>query len=157
MPIGDSISKEALETPAYLPYEGDDTDKELGIYNLDRRPRSATDVTERARNIFPKVLDADIDVLNYEVGRTGPDDLKPLADNNWDKPFVAGVIDVKSLITETAEEVADRIRAVLEYVPIERLGVTTDCGLPNMPRMIATGKLRALAEGAAVVRAKHNG
>jgi 5-methyltetrahydropteroyltriglutamate--homocysteine methyltransferase len=144
-------------TPAYLPYEGDDTDKDLGIYNLDRRPQHATQTTERSRNIFPKVLDANIDVLNYEVGRMGPDDLKPLLDNNWDKPFVAGVIDVKSLITETAEEVADRIRAVLEYVPIERLGVSTDCGLPNLPRMIAQGKLRALAEGAAIVRAEHSG
>ena len=144
-------------TPAYLPYEGDDEDKDLGIYNLDRRPRNATSTTERARAIFPKVLGAEIDVLNYEVGRLGPDDLKPLVDNNWDKPFVAGVIDVKSLITETADEVADRIRAVMEYVPIERLGVTTDCGLPNMPRMIAAGKLLALAEGAAIVRAEHGG
>jgi 5-methyltetrahydropteroyltriglutamate--homocysteine methyltransferase len=142
-------------TPAYLPYEGDDDDKEGGIYNLDRRPRHSTHTTDRARNIFPKVLEANIDVLNYEVGRMGPDDLKPLLDNNWSKPFVAGIIDVKSLITETAEEVADRIRACLEYVPIERLGVSTDCGLPNLPRMIAAMKLRALAEGAAIVRAEH--
>lgn len=144
-------------TPAYLPYEGDETDKDGAIYNLDRRPRNATNTTERANNIFPKVLDADIDVLNYEVGRMGPDDLKPLLDHNWDKAFVAGVIDVKSLITETAEEVADRIRACLEYVPIERLGVSTDCGLPNMPRMIAQMKLRALAEGAAIVRSEAKG
>jgi 5-methyltetrahydropteroyltriglutamate--homocysteine methyltransferase len=101
------------------------------------------------------VLEADIDVLNFEVGRCGPSDLKSLLDHNWTKPFVAGVIDVKSLITETADEVADRIRACLEFVPIERLGVTTDCGLPNMPRMIAQNKLKALADGAAIVREEH--
>ena len=61
----------------------------------------------------------------------GPDDLKPLADNSWDKPFVAGVIDVKQVTVETAEQVADRIRAVMEYVPIERLGLSTDGGLPE--------------------------
>ena len=99
------------------------------------------------------MLNAHIDALNYEVGRTGPDDLKPLAENNWDKPFVAGVIDVKSTVTETADQVADRIRQVLEYVPAERLGLSTDCGLINLPRMIANGKLRALADGAAIVRA----
>ncbi|MFC4941908.1 cobalamin-independent methionine synthase II family protein [Pseudonocardia sp. GCM10023141] len=144
-------------SPAYLPYEGDDAHKELGVYDVARRPRHATDTTERARNIFPKVLGADIDVLNYEVGRVGPDDLKPLADNNWTKPFVAGVIDVKSVVAETAEEVADRIRAVMEYVPIEQLGVTTDCGLPNLKRWIAQTKLTALVEGAEIVRAEHSG
>ncbi len=123
---------------------------------LDRRPSSAP-APERAYALFPKVLDANIQVLNYEVGRTGPDDLKPLADYGWSKDFVAGVIDVKSTITETADEVADRIRSILEYVPAERLGLTTDCGLINLPRMIAASKLRALADGAAIVRKELTG
>jgi 5-methyltetrahydropteroyltriglutamate--homocysteine methyltransferase len=142
-------------TPAYVGYEGDQQDIDLGIYDIAKRPVGASETPGRAQTIFPKVLEADIDVLNYEVGRVGPDDLKPLLQHNWTKPFVAGVIDVKSLITETADEVADRIRACLEFVPIERLGVTTDCGLPNMPRMIATNKLKALADGAAIVRQEH--
>ena len=77
-----------------------------------------------------------------------------MLDNEWKKNFVAGVIDVKSTVTESADEVADRIRAVLEYVPADRLGVGTDCGLINLPRMIAQWKLRALADGAAIVRAE---
>jgi len=142
-------------TPAYVSYEGDSADTDGGIYQLDKRPKGVTETPNRAQAIFPKVLNANIDVLNYEVGRVGPDDLKPLLEHNWTKPFVAGVIDVKSLITETADEVAERIRGCLEYVPIERLGVTTDCGLPNLPRMIAANKLRALADGAAIVREEH--
>ncbi|MGQ0576887.1 MAG: cobalamin-independent methionine synthase II family protein [Pseudonocardia sp.] len=145
-------------SPSYLPYEGDAEHKdELGVYDVARRPRGATDATQRARNIFPKVLGADIDVLNYEVGRMGPDDLKPLADSGWDKPFVAGIIDVKQVSVESADEVADRIRAVLEYVPIERLGLMPDCGLPNLKRWIAQCKLTALVEGAEIVRAEHGG
>jgi methionine synthase II (cobalamin-independent) len=136
-------------TPAYLPMEKADT--EFGAYILDRRPSDAA-APERAWSIFPKVMDANIDALNYEVGRTGADDLKPLLEYKWDKPFVAGVIDVKTTITETAAEVADRIRQVLEYVPAERLGLSTDCGLINLPRMIGASKLRALADGAAMVR-----
>lgn len=135
-------------TPGYFP---DEEEREFGAWVLDRRPAAAP-APERAQAIFPKVLDANIHALNYEVGRTGPDDLKPLKDHDWSKDFVAGVIDVKSTVTETAEEVADRIRDVLEFVPAERLGLTTDCGLINLPRMIAAGKLRALADGAAIVR-----
>jgi 5-methyltetrahydropteroyltriglutamate--homocysteine methyltransferase len=140
-------------TPAYFP---DETDTEFGAFVLDKRASDAP-APERAHAIFPHVLDANITALNYEVGRTGPDDLKPLTDNNWTKPFVAGVIDVKSTVTESAAEVADRIRQVLEYVPADRLGLSTDCGLINLPRMIAAGKLRALADGAAQVRAEVQG
>jgi len=137
-------------TPAYFP---DQTQTEFGAFVLDKRASDAA-APERAYALFPHVLDAHIDALNYEVGRTGPDDLKPLAENNWTKPFVAGVIDVKSTVTESADQVADRIRQVLEYVPADRLGLSTDCGLINLPRMIAAGKLRALADGAAIVRAE---
>jgi 5-methyltetrahydropteroyltriglutamate--homocysteine methyltransferase len=70
---------------------------------------------------------------------------------------VAGVIDVKSTVTESADEVADRIRQVLEYVPADRLALSTDCGLINLPRMIAASKLRALNDGAALVRAEISG
>jgi len=45
---------------------------------------------------------------------------------------------------------------VLEYVPADRLGLSTDCGLINLPRMIAANKLRALADGAAAVREELN-
>lgn len=137
-------------TPGYLP---DDDEREFGAWVLNHRPADAP-APERAVPIFPKVLDANIDALNYEVGRTGPDDLKPLLDFNWEKDFVAGIIDVKNTVTETADEVADRIRAVLEFVPAERLGLSTDCGLINLPRMVAASKLRALADGAAIVRAE---
>jgi 5-methyltetrahydropteroyltriglutamate--homocysteine methyltransferase len=135
-------------TPGYFP---DEDEREFGAWVLDHRPAHAA-APDRGHGIFPHVLDANIDALNYEVGRTGPDDLKPLLDNNWTKPFVAGVIDVKSTVTETADEVADRIRQVLEFVPAERLGLSTDCGLINLPRMVAASKLRALADGAALVR-----
>jgi len=75
-----------------------------------------------------------------------------LLEHKWSKDFAAGIIDVKSTITETSAEVVDRIHQVLEFVPAERLALTTDCGLINLPRMIAASKLRALADGAAIVR-----
>jgi 5-methyltetrahydropteroyltriglutamate--homocysteine methyltransferase len=137
-------------TPGYFP---DEQEKEFGAWVLDRRPTAAA-APERAQALFPTVLGANISALNYEVGRTGVDDLRPLREHGWSKDFVAGIIDVKSTITETADEVADRIHKVLETVPAERLGLSTDCGLINLPRMIAASKLRALADGAAKVRAE---
>ena len=73
-------------TPAYFP---DETKTEFGAFVLDKRASDAP-APERAHAIFPHVLDANITALNYEVGRTGPDDLKPLPDNDWTKTFVAG-------------------------------------------------------------------
>src|SRR5829696_2183250 len=66
-------------TPGYFP---DEEEREFGAWVLDHRPSSAS-APERANAIFPKVLGANIDALNYEVGRTGPDDLKPLLEHNW--------------------------------------------------------------------------
>jgi len=135
-------------TPGYFPDEGE---KEFGAFVLDKRAPDAA-APERAAAIFPQARDAHMHALNYEVGRLGTGDLQVLVDNHWDRDFVAGVVDVKSTITETADEVADRIRRCLEVVPAERLGLSTDCGLINLPRMIAANKLRALADGAAIVR-----
>jgi 5-methyltetrahydropteroyltriglutamate--homocysteine methyltransferase len=59
---------------------------------------------------------------------------------------------VKSTITETADQVADRIRKLLEYIPADRLGVTTDCGLILLQRYIAIDKLHAMVEGTKLVR-----
>jgi 5-methyltetrahydropteroyltriglutamate--homocysteine methyltransferase len=108
--------------------------------------------TARSKACFPRAHHMKMDALNFEIGNTGAGDLKPLAKANWDRDFVAGVIDVRSLEVEPATVVADRIRDCLEVIPAERLGVTTDCGLINLPRMIAFQKLRALVEGTKIVR-----
>ena len=70
-----------------------------------------------------------------------------------DKIVILGVIALAddSLI-ETAEEVADRVRRALEYVPPERLWLAPDCGMKYLRRGVALAKLRALAEGAALMR-----
>ena len=69
-----------------------------------------------------------------------------------DKKVHAGVIDVRTLEIEAPEQVAERIRKVLRHVPPERVTLTTDCGLKQLPRVVAIQKLRAMVEGAAIVR-----
>ena len=68
------------------------------------------------------------------------------------KTIMLGVLDLGSAEVETAETVAARIRAGLKHVAAERLVAAPDCGMKYIPRERAFGKLKALADGAAIVR-----
>ncbi len=68
------------------------------------------------------------------------------------KTIILGVLDLGNPTVESADEVAHRIRAGLAHVAPERLVPAPDCGMKYLPRDIAFGKLKALADGAALVR-----
>jgi 5-methyltetrahydropteroyltriglutamate--homocysteine methyltransferase len=70
------------------------------------------------------------------------------------KTILLGVLDLGDPEAETAEVVADRIRAALAHVPAERLVAAPDCGMKYLPRPLAFAKLRALGVGAALVNAE---
>jgi 5-methyltetrahydropteroyltriglutamate--homocysteine methyltransferase len=70
------------------------------------------------------------------------------------KRVILGVLDLNDMEVETAEAVAERIRAALGHIDAERLMAGPDCGMKYLPREVARGKLRSLAEGAALVRAE---
>jgi 5-methyltetrahydropteroyltriglutamate--homocysteine methyltransferase len=64
------------------------------------------------------------------------------------RDVAAGIVDVKNYYLETADEVADRIDAVLAAgVPAERLTLVPDCGFSQTARWAAVAKLRALVAG----------
>jgi len=69
------------------------------------------------------------------------------------KTVMVGVISMGDPAVETAEVVADRIRAALAHLPPERVVVAPDCGMKYLPRDVAFGKLKAMVQGAALVRA----
>ena len=68
------------------------------------------------------------------------------------KKVMLGVIDLADPEIETPQKVADRIRAGLKHLPPDKLLPAPDCGMKYLPRATAFGKLKALAEGAAIVR-----
>jgi 5-methyltetrahydropteroyltriglutamate--homocysteine methyltransferase len=68
------------------------------------------------------------------------------------KDVMVGVIDVGTDEIETPTVVASRIRKALLHVHPEHLYPCTDCGMAPRPRAVARGKMRALVEGAAIVR-----
>jgi 5-methyltetrahydropteroyltriglutamate--homocysteine methyltransferase len=68
------------------------------------------------------------------------------------KTIMVGVIDLGAQEVETPEQVAGRIRDALKVLPPERIVPAPDCGMKYLPRERAFAKLKALAEGAAIVR-----
>jgi 5-methyltetrahydropteroyltriglutamate--homocysteine methyltransferase len=68
------------------------------------------------------------------------------------KTIMLGVLDLGDRTIETPNAVADRIRAALKVAPPERLVIAPDCGMKYLPRDVAFGKLKAMVEGARIVR-----
>ena len=68
------------------------------------------------------------------------------------KKIILGVLDLSDMTIETPEIVAVRIRRALPFVPAERLMIAPDCGLKYLPTDVAFGKMKAMVDGAAIVR-----
>jgi 5-methyltetrahydropteroyltriglutamate--homocysteine methyltransferase len=103
-------------------------------------------------HIFPVLADSRIDQVSLEcAGSRVP---LPLLELLRSKDVMVGVIDVASSVVETPQQVAETIRKAMDYVPVEHIIPCTNCGMVPLPRDLARGKLRALAAGAALVRAE---
>ena len=68
--------------------------------------------------------------------------------------IILGVLDLSTPQIETPDVVAARIRRALPFVPAERLIIAPDCGLKYLPREAAYGKMKAMVEGARIVRSE---
>jgi 5-methyltetrahydropteroyltriglutamate--homocysteine methyltransferase len=104
------------------------------------------------RYLFPRILDAKVQQLTLEFARRGGEDLDLFREFNVPFDLGVGVIDVKDQAIETADIVAERIRKALNVIPAEKMFVLPDCGLFHLPREVAFAKLRAMVEGARLVR-----
>ena len=69
------------------------------------------------------------------------------------KTIILGVLNLSTHQIETPEIVAGRIRRALPYVRPESVIVAPDCGMKYLPRNVAFEKIKAMAAGAALVRA----
>jgi 5-methyltetrahydropteroyltriglutamate--homocysteine methyltransferase len=70
------------------------------------------------------------------------------------KKIILGVIDLNDMTVETPAKVAARIRRALPYARPEDIIVAPDCGMKYLPREVAFGKLKAMVEGAKLMRAE---
>ena len=70
------------------------------------------------------------------------------------KTIILGVLDLSTNEEETPEVVAARIRRALPYVAPERLVVAPDCGMKYLSGDAAFAKLKAMVDGATLVRSE---
>jgi 5-methyltetrahydropteroyltriglutamate--homocysteine methyltransferase len=70
------------------------------------------------------------------------------------KKIILGVLDLSDHNVETPQTIAERIRNALSHVDPKDVIVAPDCGLKYLPRASAYGKMKAMADGAAIVRAE---
>lgn len=98
----------------------------------------------------PLLAQSSVDQISIEMAASGVD--VSVIRAAGDKRVMLGVINVSTEAVETADIVADRIRQGLRHCDAERLMPCTDCGLVPRSRAVARGKMRALGDGARMVR-----
>jgi len=72
-----------------------------------------------------------------------------------DKKIMVGVIDLSDMSVETPQTVVERARRALKHMRPENMILAPDCGMKYLPREVADGKLKALVEGAKLLRAQY--
>jgi 5-methyltetrahydropteroyltriglutamate--homocysteine methyltransferase len=106
-----------------------------------------------------KILNkVDADVITFESCSSGGIDLEAIGREITRMKIAIGVIDHHSLQVERPEEVASHIRMALEYIPLERLVISSDCGMgrEGMARRHALYKMVSLVLGTNMIR-RENG
>src|SRR5688500_16011852 len=68
------------------------------------------------------------------------------------KKIMVGCIDLSDMAVETPQKVVERLKKALEHVKPENVIVAPDCGMKYLPREVAFGKLKAMVEGARLLR-----
>jgi 5-methyltetrahydropteroyltriglutamate--homocysteine methyltransferase len=96
----------------------------------------------------------DADVITFESVSSHGMDLEAIGQHITDMKVTIGVIDHHSLQVERVDHVADHIRTAMQYIPAERLVISSDCGMgrEGMSRRHALYKMGALVQGTNIVR-----
>jgi 5-methyltetrahydropteroyltriglutamate--homocysteine methyltransferase len=101
-------------------------------------------------SFLPQLADSNAETISIEAAQPKLD-LGVLSDLAG-KKIMLGVLDLGDFNVETPETIVGRLRAGLKYVAPERLVPAPDCGMKYLPREVAFGKLKAMADAAAILR-----
>ncbi len=106
----------------------------------------------RLAPMFPDFLDFKVDELHVEMASREFAEIEMIAEIAKKMDVAVGIIDVKSYYIETVEDVIERIKLCLQYIPPEKLSVAPDCGLSQTARWAAKQKLANMVTGAKEMR-----
>ena len=103
-------------------------------------------------SFLPELSGSDVQQISIETAQSNLD--TAVLETLPGKTIILGVLDLSNHEVESAETVAERIRRALPHIDKERVIIAPDCGLKYLPREVAFGKMKAMADGAAIVRAE---
>ena len=107
--------------------------------------------------LLPHIFDMNLHQYAMEFANREMAEIDILKQFPADRELALGLVDVKNYYVETPEDVAERIRQTLEFVPPERVTVTPDCGFSQTARWAAKRKLVSMVEGTKIVRRELTG
>ncbi|MAO56858.1 MAG: 5-methyltetrahydropteroyltriglutamate--homocysteine methyltransferase [Rhodospirillaceae bacterium] len=110
------------------------------------------DRPEGGYSFLPQLADCTVCDISIETAQSNLD--CTVLESLPEKKIILGVLDLSTHDIETPETVAERIRRALPHHPADKIIVAPDCGLKYLPRDVAFGKMKAMADGAAIVRAE---
>jgi len=102
--------------------------------------------------MLPDFLNLHVNEVHIEMANREFAEVELLATFAEKMDVAVGIIDVKNYYIETVEDVEERIRKCLKYVPAEKLAVAPDCGLSQTARWASRQKLTNMVKGAKKVR-----
>ena len=101
-------------------------------------------------NFLPELGSSGVEQISIETAQSNLD--TAVLETLPGKTIILGVLDLSTHAIEEPEVVAARIRKALPFTDPRKIIVAPDCGLKYLPREVAYGKMRAMVEGAAIVR-----
>ncbi len=101
-------------------------------------------------NFLPELADCPVKQISIETAQSSLD--CSVLSKLHGKTIILGVLDLSKMEVETPDIVASRIRRALPYIRPQQVILAPDCGLKYLPRDVAFGKMRAMVEGAKIVR-----
>lgn len=103
-------------------------------------------------SFLPQMKNCTCDQISIETAQSNLD--TSVLEELRGKDIILGVLNLGDQTVETPQVVAARIRRALPHVDADKIIVAPDCGLKYLPRAVAFGKMKAMADGAAIMRAE---
>jgi 5-methyltetrahydropteroyltriglutamate--homocysteine methyltransferase len=104
-------------------------------------------------SFLPELADCTCDQISIETAQSNLD--TSVLSSLTGKTILLGVIDLSTPEVESAETVAQRVRRALPYIEPDQVVIAPDCGMKYLPWESAVGKMRAMVDAAAILRAEH--
>jgi 5-methyltetrahydropteroyltriglutamate--homocysteine methyltransferase len=103
-------------------------------------------------SFLPELAGSPVRQVSIETAQSGLDCSVLSSLNN--KKIMVGCIDLSDMNVETPQQVVARIKKAMQVVPKENIILAPDCGMKYLPREVAYGKMKAMVDGAKLLRAE---